>query len=140
MSKRTIVKAEPGYAVLTAVIERNDKLRSIENVAEDAVVAWCVMDDGLVPTTFPITPSRRVNIICADSDYLYPEPDSSNSNVYADCYALRDPQGTHHLSRWRPGVLGRCRARGIRAAVLRPHRTTTDRTEASAGRGLNGEE
>jgi hypothetical protein len=94
MSKRTIVKAEPGYAVLTAVVERDDKLRSIENVAEDAVVAWCVMEDGLVPTTFPITPSRRANIICADPGYLYPEPDGSNSNVYADCYALRDPQGT----------------------------------------------
>ena len=139
MSKRTIVKAEPGYAVLTAVIERDDKLRSIENVAEDAVVAWCVVDEGLIPVTFPITPSRRVNAICGDVGYLYPNPDGSNSSVFADCYALRDPQGTHHLSRRRPGDFGRCRARGIRAAV-RPHRTATDRTEASAGRGLNGEE
>jgi len=94
MSKRTIVKAEPGYVALTAVIDRDDKLHNIENVAEDTVVTWCVMDVGLVPTTFPITPNRRVNIICADPGYLYPEPGGSNGNVYADCYALRDPQGT----------------------------------------------
>ena len=93
MSKRTIVKAEPGYAVLTAVIERDDKLRSIESVAEDAVVAWCVVDEGLIPVTFPVTPSRRVNAICGDVGYLYPNPDGSNSSVFADCYALRDPQG-----------------------------------------------
>ena len=65
MSKRTIVKAEPGYAVLTAVIERDEDKAGIESVVEDAVVAWCVVDEGLIPVTFPIT-HRRVNAICAD--------------------------------------------------------------------------
>ena len=93
MSKRTIVKAEPGYAVLTAVIYRDEDKAGIENVVEDAVEAWCVVDGGSIPVTFPIT-HRRVNSICADIGYLYPEPDGSNSNVDADCHALRDPQGT----------------------------------------------
>ena len=93
MSKRTIVKAEPGYAVLTAVIYRDEDKAGIENVVEDAVEAWCVVDGGSIPVTFPIT-HRRVNSICADIGYLYPEPDGSNSNVDADCHALRDPRGT----------------------------------------------
>ena len=92
MSKRTIVKAEPG-CVLTAVIYRDEDKAGIENVVVDTVVAWYVVDGGSIPVTFPIT-LNRVNGLCADFGYLYPEPDGSNSNVYADCYALRDSQGT----------------------------------------------
>ena len=56
MSKRTIVKAEPGYAVLTAVIYRDGDKAGIENVVEDAVMAWCVVDGGSIPVNVPDHP------------------------------------------------------------------------------------